>query len=42
MTNAEEAAMYFTLGDPPDEQRVLMTFVRVGDDWKIRSAETAP
>ena len=36
MINADEAAMYFTVGDPPDTERVLMTFVRVGEGWKIR------
>ena len=42
MTNADEAAMFFTLGDPPDEERVLMTFVRHGDGWRIRSTSPAP
>lgn len=42
MTNADEAAMFFTLGDPPDEERVLMTFVRHGDGWRIRSTAPAP
>lgn len=42
MTNADEAAMFFTLGDPPDEERVLMTFIRHGDGWRIRSTSPAP
>ena len=42
MTNADEAAMFFTLGDPPDEERVLMTFVRHGDGWRIRYTAPAP
>ena len=42
MTNADEAAMFFTLGDPPDEQRILMTFIRHGEGWKIRATAPAP
>ena len=38
MVGPDEAVMFFSMGDPPDTERVQVTIVRVEDEWKIRYA----
>ncbi|MCH8207237.1 MAG: hypothetical protein IH956_09580 [Chloroflexi bacterium] len=35
MVSSTEAVMFFSMGDPPDTDRIQMTIVRVDDGWKI-------